>query len=134
MASSLGLEEKFEQLVKASVEKDAQLEYLRKQHEQGMRNNRREIQSSHYTSESNAVEHEYERNPFTSSEEEGERRPRIPWEGKQLALDFKVEILEFESQLNPDGFIDWINTFGRVFEYKDVPDDKKVKLIALNLH
>jgi len=48
-------------------------------------------------------------------------------------LDFKVEILQFESQLNPDEFIDWMNTVERVFEYKDVPDDKKVKLVALKL-
>ena len=31
MASSLSLEEKFEQLLKLNAEKDAQLEYLRKQ-------------------------------------------------------------------------------------------------------
>jgi len=46
-------------------------------------------------------------------------------------MDFKVEILEFEGQLNPDNFLDWLNTVGRVFEYKDIPNDKKVKLVAL---
>jgi len=45
-----------------------------------------------------------------------------------------VEIPEFEGQLNPDEFIDWMNTFGRVFGYKGVLDDKKVKLTALKLH
>ena len=48
-------------------------------------------------------------------------------------MDFKVEIPEFESQLNPDDFLDWLNTLERFFEYKDIPDDKKVKLIALKL-
>jgi len=48
-------------------------------------------------------------------------------------LDFKVEISEFEGQLNPDDFLNWLNTVERVFEYKDVPDDKKVKLVAHNL-
>jgi len=48
-------------------------------------------------------------------------------------LDFKVEIPKFEGQLNSDEFIDWMNTVERVFEYKDVPDDKKVKLVALKL-
>jgi len=40
--------------------------------------------------------------------------------------------LEFEAQLNPDKFIDRMNAIERLFEYKDVSDDEKVKLIALN--
>ena len=51
-------------------------------------------------------------------------------------MDFKVEIPEFEGQLkllNPDEFIDWMNTVERVFEYKDIPDGKKVKLVALKV-
>jgi len=50
---------------------------------------------------------------------------------KQLALDNKVEIPQFESQLNSDKFIDWMNTIEREFKYKDVLDDKMVKLVAL---
>jgi len=48
-------------------------------------------------------------------------------------LYFKVEIPEFEGQLNPNGFIEWMNTVERVFKFKDVPHDKKVKLVALKL-
>ena len=29
--------------------------------------------------------------------------------------------------------MDWLNTVKRVFEYKEVPDDKKIKLVALKL-
>ena len=47
MSSNTSLEEKIEQLMKLSAEKDAQLEYLRMQLDQAMRNNRREIRSSH---------------------------------------------------------------------------------------
>jgi len=39
MSSSTSLEEKFEQLMKLNAKKDAQLEYLRKQLDQAMRNN-----------------------------------------------------------------------------------------------
>ena len=53
--------------------------------------------------------------------------------GKPLTLIFKVEIPEFEGQLNPDEFKDWMNTVERVFEYKGVSDDKQVKLVALKL-
>jgi len=48
-------------------------------------------------------------------------------------MDFKVEIPEFEGQLNSNDFVDWLSTVERVFEYKDIPDDKKVKLVALKL-
>ena len=48
-------------------------------------------------------------------------------------LDFKVDIPEFEGQLDPDLFLDWLRTVERVFDYKDVPDEKKVKLVALKL-
>ena len=44
-----------------------------------------------------------------------------------------MEIPDFEGKLNLDEFIELMNTVERVFEYKDVPDDKKVKLIALKL-
>jgi len=116
-----------------NTEKDAQLEYLRKQLEQAMRKNRREIQSSHSTSESNLIEDGSKSNPFASSEEEEVRRPRRPRQAKKLASNFKVKILEFEGQLNLDEFVDWMNAVKRVFKYNDVPDDKKVKLVALKL-
>jgi len=43
------------------------------------------------------------------------------------------DIPEFEGQLDPDSFLDWLRTVERVFDYKDVPDEKKVKLVALKL-
>jgi len=47
--------------------------------------------------------------------------------------DFRVEILEFEGKLDPSEFLEWMHMVERVFEYKDVPDDKKVKLAALRI-
>ena len=67
------------------------------------------------------------------SEDDEARKPRRRRGRKQTSMDFKVEILEFEGQLNPDEFLDWMSTVERVFEYKDIPDDKKVKLVALKL-
>ena len=40
---------------------------------------------------------------------------------------------EFEGRLDPDDFLEWIQTVERVFEYKEVPDEQKVKVIALKL-
>ena len=85
--------------MKLNAEKDAQVEYLRKQLDRAMRNNRRKIRSSH-SSDSQLVGEESEGNPFAASDEDLERRARRARRGKQLALDFKVEISEFEGQLN----------------------------------
>jgi len=68
---------------------------------------------------------------YASSDEE--IAMRSPWPRREAHLDFKVDIPEFEGQLDPDQFIDWLQTVERVFEYKDIPDDKKVKLVALKL-
>ena len=48
--------------------------------------------------------------------------------------DFKVEIPKFEGKLDPEEFLDWLHTVVRVFECKDIPEEKKVKLVALRLH
>jgi len=44
-----------------------------------------------------------------------------------------LEVPEFEGKLDPEEFLDWLHNTERVFEYKDVHDDKKVKLVALRL-
>jgi hypothetical protein len=49
----------------------------------------------------------------------------------QCHYDVKVEIPEFEGRMQPDEFIDWLNTIKRIFEYKDVPKHHKVKLVAI---
>ncbi|KAI4370510.1 hypothetical protein MLD38_018860 [Melastoma candidum] len=44
-----------------------------------------------------------------------------------------VQILEFEGNLDPEEFMDWMHTIERIFDYKEVPEERKVKLAALNL-
>jgi hypothetical protein len=51
----------------------------------------------------------------------------------QRHYDVKVDIPEFEGRMQPDEFIDWLNTIERIFEYKDVPEHHKVKLVAIKL-
>ncbi|EOY08446.1 Gag-pol polyprotein-like protein [Theobroma cacao] len=48
-------------------------------------------------------------------------------------LGIKVNILEFEGRLHPDDFLDWLYTVEKVFELKDIPDEKRVKLVAIKL-
>jgi len=44
-----------------------------------------------------------------------------------------VDIPKFEGQLDLDLFLDWLRMVERVFDYKDVPEEKKVKLVPLKL-
>jgi len=73
-------------------------------------------------------------NPISSSsEDEPPRKARMEPRFQTNSNDFRVEIPEFEGKLDPDEFIEWMHTVERVFEYKDVPNDTKVKLVALRL-
>ncbi|VFQ77859.1 unnamed protein product [Cuscuta campestris] len=47
--------------------------------------------------------------------------------------DFKVDLPTFESKNDPDEFLEWLETVERVFDFKDVLEDKIVKLVALKL-
>ncbi|XP_062177060.1 uncharacterized protein LOC133881996 [Alnus glutinosa] len=49
------------------------------------------------------------------------------------ALGFKVDLPEFSGTLQAEGFVDWLNEIERIFEYKEVPDRDKVKLVAIKL-
>ncbi|KAG6475521.1 hypothetical protein ZIOFF_064746 [Zingiber officinale] len=45
----------------------------------------------------------------------------------------RVDIPEFHGHLQPEGFLDWLSAIKKIFEYKDIPDGKKVKLVATRL-
>jgi len=57
--------------------------------------------------------------------------PRREWRPPANPNDSRVEHLEFEGKLNPDEFLEWLHTVERIFDYKEVLEDKKVKLVAL---
>ncbi|KAK1406131.1 hypothetical protein QVD17_41418 [Tagetes erecta] len=42
------------------------------------------------------------------------------------ALGIRTEIPEFEGSMQPDDFIDWLQTVERIFDLRDVPDSLKV--------
>ena len=47
--------------------------------------------------------------------------------------NIKIELPELYESLDPDVFVDWLNTVERVFDYGDVFEDKKVKLMSIRL-
>ena len=69
----------------------------------------------------------------SSSEYEPLRMTRTDSRIRATLKDFKVEVPEFEGKLDPEEFLDWRHMVERVFEYKDIPEEKKVKLVALRL-
>nr|GEW06828.1 hypothetical protein [Tanacetum cinerariifolium] len=48
-------------------------------------------------------------------------------------FDFKVDIPEFDGMKQPDEFLDWLHTVEKVFNFKEVSADQKVKLVAIKL-
>jgi len=55
------------------------------------------------------------------------------WRAPTNSNDFRVKVAEFAGKLDPDEILEWLHTVERIFEYKEVPEDKKVKLVALRL-
>jgi len=72
-------------------------------------------------------------NVDSSSEDERSRMVRLEPRFQANPNDFRVEISEFEGKLDPEEFLDWLCTVKRVFEYMDLPEDKKLKFMALRL-
>jgi len=53
---------------------------------------------------------------------------------RQLRMnDIKLDIPDFEGNLQPNEFVDWLQTVERVFEYKEVPEEQKAKIVVAKL-
>ncbi|GJX76150.1 putative CCCH-type zinc finger family protein [Tanacetum coccineum] len=67
-------------------------------------------------------------NPFHRHARHHEQPMHRRWEAS-----IKVEIPDFLGTLKVEEFVDWLNTVERVFKFKDVPENKKVKWVAIKL-
>ncbi|GJT17382.1 putative nucleotidyltransferase, ribonuclease H [Tanacetum coccineum] len=84
---------------------------------------------------------EQSENPFgedgdSSSDEQSGRRPRRNQseDNRRWESGMRVNILDFAGDtLSPEGFIDWLVAVEEVFEFKEVPENKRVSLIATKL-
>uniref|UniRef100_A0A2N9GVR3 Retrotransposon gag domain-containing protein n=1 Tax=Fagus sylvatica TaxID=28930 RepID=A0A2N9GVR3_FAGSY len=65
----------------------------------------------------------------------GESTPPHPHfvRNSRPSFDMKVDIPDFEGKMQPDDFIDWLTTVERIFDFKDVPENRKVKVVAIKL-
>ena len=139
------LEERFETLMKScehlqtqNEEMAAQNDYLRKQLGESLKHKRRELRSSSSSRPPGSARgEEEEEEPLSNGSSSEEASPRSRRRGRRHTSnfnDFKVDISEFEGKLDPDDFTEWLQTVERIFDYKEIPEDKKVKILALKLH
>ena len=143
---SMTLEERFEALMKQNEfldskiwedsqknqETQAQNEYLRKELGSVLKQ-KQKLNEDTLQFEPRGREQVFSHEVESLSEEEPTIMVRgEPW-FQANSNDFRVEVPEFEVKLDPEEFLDWLHSVERVFEYKDVPGDKKVKLVALRL-
>ena len=133
--SSMTLEENFEALMKnyqavtsTNEELKNQKEELKSQNKylQKLRSNIKQIQKV-LESPSGSVHGDKEASNLvsSSSEEEPLRRVRRARRAPYNSNDFKIEIPKFEGRLDHDEFLEWLHTVERIFDYKDVPEERK---------
>ena len=57
------------------------------------------------------------------------------YEGENFHQDFKmkVDLSNFSGKLDVEAFLDWVKNVESFFEYMEMVEDKKVKMVALKL-
>ncbi|KAG6523183.1 hypothetical protein ZIOFF_013036 [Zingiber officinale] len=108
--------------------RDAEIQALRRQVEElTLRLEHQEARSERGSSHGYASDDSEHVNPFA------DRNVRNFVEKINRTADVKVDIPEFHGRLQPEGFLDWLSAVDKFFEYKDIPDGQKVKLVATRL-
>ncbi|GJV67926.1 putative nucleotidyltransferase, ribonuclease H, partial [Tanacetum coccineum] len=101
-----------------------------------------QLMNRHGNRNSRGTDDEQSENPFgedddsSSDKQSGRRQRRNQREdNKRWESGMRVNIPDFAGvNLSPEGFIDWLVAVEEVFEFKEVPENKRVLLIATKLH
>ncbi|GKA44864.1 putative nucleotidyltransferase, ribonuclease H [Tanacetum coccineum] len=129
-------EQEFEQRVKARMEErlDQFVDQLADRMNDIM-NPRRRGDHNGRGSEGEESENLFFDGDGSSSDEQSDRPRRNQREdNRRWESRMRVNIPEFDGNtLNPEGFIDWLVAVEEVFEFKEVPENKRVSLIATKL-
>ncbi|KAI4340752.1 hypothetical protein MLD38_025561 [Melastoma candidum] len=89
------------------------------------------LRTHHASTSRSRIESDDEENPWREESQRGSSLEHRRQERR--APTMSVQIPEFEGNLDPNEFIDWMHTVERIFDYEEVPEDRKVKLAALKL-
>lgn len=84
--------------------------------------------------EDEVTEGEFVVNPFARQQPRGEfQRVMVDNRDRQWESDMKVKIPEFHGGLTPKEFVDWVAIVYETLELKEVPEAKRVPLVATRL-
>lgn len=110
-------------------ERDAEIQALRRQVEElTLRLERQEARSGQGSSHGYSSDDSELTNPFAERQYHNfGRRATHPVE------TLKVDLPEFQGRLQPEEFLDWLSAVEKFFEYKEIPEIQKVKLVATRL-
>ncbi|XP_074265604.1 uncharacterized protein LOC141588046 [Silene latifolia] len=85
------------------------------------------------TDESMAKEKKKESDTPSESEEEDEQPKRKSKNKNDDDRGLKLDIPDFDGEMDPEKFLDWVRQAERVFEYKEYDDKKQFKVAILKL-
>ena len=68
-------------------------------------------------------------NPFAGHRRRRER-PLVSYNSNKWESRFKLDIPEFKGCLPPEEFLNWVAAVEEILEFKEVPQDKRVSLVA----
>jgi hypothetical protein len=68
-------------------------------------------------------------NPFAEHRKQG-RRPPAQAYANRWKSGFKLDIPEFSEGMQPEEFLDWVAAVEEIPDFKTVPDDRRVSLVA----
>jgi hypothetical protein len=57
-------------------------------------------------------------------------RPPAQAHANRWESGFKLDILEFSGGMQPEEFLDWVAAVEEILDFKEVPKDKRVSLVA----
>ncbi|KAI4320771.1 hypothetical protein MLD38_034216 [Melastoma candidum] len=89
------------------------------------------LRTHHAATSRSRIDSDVEENPWREKSQRGSS-PEYRRQERR-ALTMRIQTPEFEGNLDPVDFIDWMHTVERIFDYEEVPKERKVKLAALKL-
>lgn len=70
-------------------------------------------------------------NPFHQRIPRGDHHRQRRQEDRGDGFNIKIKIPEYQRSLRGDDFMEWIDTIERIFEYREIYDEHKVKLVVM---
>lgn len=92
---------------------------------------RRQPESPHPQEEKDLSDGE-DFNPYAGYRGQGRNRDIMPrtHDSRSWERSIKIDLPEFQGNLSPEEFLDWLNTIDEIMDFKEVPVERRVPLVA----